>query len=385
MKPYLKLYFLCGALFLSACGTDDDTTGIAPINSTIVGVAVGTTSDYTTASHSLIATELPYNAHTELAPDDNTDIDISQYGNFFYKINRGGDSIIKFDVANSEEPIWECSTGADSNPYQLIQISDSKAYVLRYGAGEVWVVNPSIDSSSKCATSFKTGEIDLSSFDTIDNIPNMAQGVVVGDYMFVIMQRLTPKWSPEGPGLIAVIDITTDTLVDADDTISGTQAITLVGKNPQSIQFFNNKLYVQSVGEYYSSVYEGGIDTIDPTDFTVTQLVDDTLNTTKQISGMVIISNTVGYLISYEGWKVNTLYQFNPTTGDIEMDGGTSPAPIASLSSQNISGIYAGPNNSLWVGGDSGFTILDTSDNSVIQTLIDTKMNPTGLVFIDRS
>jgi hypothetical protein len=392
MKRSLILYSLCSALFLSACSNDDDTTDNDPIDSAVVGVAVGTTSDYTTASHAIIATESPYNALTELLADDNTDIVISHYGTSFYKINRGGASIIKFDIANRETPVWECSTDTSSNPHQMIQVSDTKAYVLRYGSGALWIVDPSITDSSQCDTDFKTGEIDLSAFDD-DGVPEMTQGLVVDNYLFVVMQRLE-SFAPTESGLVAVIDITTDTLVDVDDTEVGTQAITLPGRNPSTIQYLasNDTLYVQSVGKYDATSYggtpaeyTGGIDTINPTTFEAIQLVDDTMSTTQQISGMAVVSDTVGYLVNYAGWQDNTLYQFNPTTGVITTDtSGTNLAPVASMANQNISGVYAGPAGSLWLGVYSGFTILDTSDNSVIETLIDTKMNPTGLVFINR-
>jgi len=390
-KLGLGLLLISSSLILGCSSSDDDTQ---PVVTPKLAVTVGATANYSSASHALIDSEAPYTANTELAASADTDVAISGHGAFFYRISRfGANHITKYSTSAPDTAIWQCSTEgseSNSNPYELIQVADDKAYVLRYGSGKLWVVDPSIAGSADCATGFKTGEIDLSGFDS-DGIPEMSAGVVVGNYLFVALQRLT-AFTPVQDALVVVIDITTDQIVDVDDNTAGTQAITLSGRNPGSMQYVASldRIFVQSVGKYDSTAfggtpaeYTGGIDVIDPVLLTAQQLIDDTETTTRQISAMAVIDDATAYLVSYAGWGDNSLYRFNPADGSIASDNQGAPIAVAGLAGINIAGIKAGPHGKLWVLVDSGLTLIDPTDDSVVEPLIDTRMNPSDLVFVD--
>lgn len=394
MIKYNKLlssFALCALLI--GCSDDPENNGADETEGDITAVIVGATADFTTATHAVLETSAPYVAQTEINASDKTDVIISSYKNYFYKIERfNANNITRYDIASPAEPIWQCSTEGDetqSNPYQLIQVSDDKAYVLRYGSAKLWIVDPSIIDSSKCEDEFKTGEIDLALFDD-DGIPDMSSAVVVGNRLFITIQKLT-FFSPVLDAQVVVIDTSTDQIIDTDSTGNGTQAITLNGKNPGYITYSAelDLLFIQSVGRYDGSSfgglpveYSGGIDTIDPTTFEVEQLIDDTASTTKQISAMSLINSETAYLLGYEGFANNTLYQFNPASGVFNTDKNDNLQAIAGLANQNITGIYAGPDNTLWIAIDSGIAILDTATNQLLETLLDTKMNPSGVAFV---
>ena len=411
MKPQkilLSSTALIAALGLTACGSSSSSSNsVIEISSDlppdggsnsetttkITAIAVGTTADYSSSSMATLETEAPYTASTQIGADSNSDVAISGYGDNIYRIARyGANFITKYDASDLTTPIWQCSTEGDdtnSNPYQLIQVSDSKAYVLRYGTGKIWVVNPAITDSSLCETEFKIGEIDLSAFDS-DGVPDMSSGVVVDGKLFVTIQRLQ-SFRPTQTSQVAVIDTKTDTLIDVDPATSGTQAINLIGRNPGKIiyQADLDQLFVQSVGAYEitwtdpvtPAKYTGGIDAIDPSSYTVTQKVDDDADT-LQLSDMALVSDTKGYLVGYAGFKNNTLYQFNPTDGSLTRDANTQITAIAGITGENIAGIYYEANSKqLWIATTSGFKLLNTEDNTVTESLLDTQMNPSGLFF----
>ena len=390
MKTAIALILASTALVGCSSSNNDNET----VDVDLAAVVAGATADYSSASLAVIDAQPPHEKTINLMPSDKTDVVLSAWGSYFYRIERfGANSIAKYDIAAPGTPVWQCSTEGEesnSNPYQLVQVAENKAYVLRYGSPKIWVVNPSIASSADCA-SFKTAEIDLSAFDE-DGVPDMSSAVVVDDRLFVAIQRLT-FFTPVQDSQVVVIDTASDQIIDADATQEGVQAITLVGKNPGSMAYVDSmdKIFVQSVGKYDASAYggtaaeySGGIDVIDPTDFSVSQLVDDTETGTKQISGMAIINATEGYLINYAGWGDNTLYAFNPSTGDIAKDNSGAMQTIDGFSGVNIAGAFAGPDDKLWVAINSGVAIIDSASGAVEQALIDTEMNPASLVFVEK-
>ena len=377
------------ALLLGGCSSSSDND---IVDANLAAIAVGATADYSTASHAVIDTESPYAAEININPSANTDVTVSAWGSYFYRIERfGANSVTKYDIANPDTPIWQCSTEgseSNSNPYQLVQVAEDKAYLLRYGSGKLWIVDPSIASSADCDTGFKIGEIDLSSFDG-DGVPEMSAAVVVGNRLFVAIQRLI-AFTPSQKSQVVVIDTTDDSLIDVDPDLAGVQPITLPGRNPGSMQYVSSldRIFVQSVGKYDTTAYggsaaeyTGGIDVIDPTLLTAEVLLDDDGDITKQISAMAVIDDDTGYFVSYAGYGDNSLYRFDPTTGAVHVDNGGTPIALGNLAQTNIRALAAGPDDSLWVAIDSGLRVIDGGDDSVLQNLVDTQMNPSAIAF----
>ena len=94
-----------------------------------------------------------------------------------------------------------------SNPYEMHFVSDSKAYILRYGSPSIWIVDPSVSAADE--ENFKIGEINLGAYDD-DGIPNMSTGLISNNKLFVVMQAMDSNYVP-GDAYLSVMDMTTDT------------------------------------------------------------------------------------------------------------------------------------------------------------------------------
>lgn len=389
--------FTAAGILLALGATGVSNTATAAVTETAVVSTVA--PDYSSAAHSVIAVDPlggPRAVQNDLLPTATSDITVAAYQNFFYRIERfQANNVTKFDISAPDTPVWQFSTNdagdtGSSNPYDLLFVSAEKAYLLRYGTTRAWIVNP----SAADASGFKIGELDLGAYADEDGIPEMSGGTVAGGKVFIALQRLDQDngWIPANTAYIAVFDTTTDTEIDTgipnDDGVKG---IPLPIKNIGAVQYLaeNDRVYVQGVGDFGSSwsardpEYSGGIVEIDPLTYAVDMVVDDgdaDDHPYGNISGMDIVSADKGYFVGYAGWGDNTLYAFDPTTGDVY-----GPAND-DLKGKNIAGMeagaYADNNGMLWVCNqtDAQVVILNTADDTIDET-VSTNLNPTRVVF----
>jgi hypothetical protein len=266
-----------------------------------------------------------------------------------------------------------------SNPYEMHFVSDSKAYILRYGSPSIWIVDPSVSAADE--ENFKIGEISLSAYDE-DSIPEMVAGLISGNKLYVVMQAMDSNYAP-GDAYMAVIDITTDTEIDVDS--NPMKGLALNVKNPVDIDIQGDYIYVTGLGRYGSGArepeYTGGIEKISTVDYSASLIVDDGDATTHPyglFNGLVIVSDTQAYFTGYEAWESVSLYEFNLSTGVV------LTTPVINYDSVNLSTMEISPEGYLWFGiGD--FTnpeiqIMNPSDNSLVDT-ISLDKNPTQILF----
>ena len=135
---------------------------------------------------------------------------------------------MKVSVNAPNSPIWQFTTNdpgeSDSNPYDLVFVSSTKAYLLRYGADQ------GLDRESfrrAPGGNFKIGELDLKAYADADGIPEMAKGVIANGKLFIIMQRLDDIFCPSNTAYVAVFDVATDTEIDTGKGESGKKGIPL--------------------------------------------------------------------------------------------------------------------------------------------------------------
>ncbi|QTA85892.1 hypothetical protein [Desulfonema magnum] len=360
---------------------------------TQTAVVVTTASDYTSGAHAVVTVDPvggPRAAQINLVPTK-SDLSIAAYGNHFYRIGRYQmDHITKFDINAPDTAIWQFSVLSpdteSANPHDMIFVSEEKAYVLRYGTANAWIINPSATTEDE----FKIGELDLSAYDDGDGVPEMHSGTIADGKLFITFQRqdrsggygnwiLNDAW-------MAVIDTETDTEITTgfgNDTMHG---IPLPAKNPQSIRYLeeNNTIYVQCAGDLMDAVYSGGIVSINPATYETSLLIDDGDEDNHpygNIAGMAVVSPTKGYFVGYAGWGDNSLYTFDPSTGNVE------DLSIEYLNNKNLAGMetgaYIDKNGMLWVcnATDGELVIINTADDSVDEK-ISTELNPQKVVFI---
>lgn len=353
-------------------------------------------ADFSGGAHSIISVDPiggPRTVINTLLPSSVSDITVAAYGEYFFRIERlQADNVAKFAISEPGKLIWQFSTNdasdtVSSNPQDLIFVNAEKAYLPRFGSTKAWIVNPSATTEAE----FKIGELDLSSYADSDDIPEMKSGIIADGRLYLIMQRLNRKDGliPSNTSYIAVFDTDTDTEIDTKvANTDGVSGILLPVRNTNAVQYLaeNKMLYVQGSGDFWSgrkSTYTGGIASIDTTTWAVTTVLDDgddDYHPYGYISGMVIVNRDKGYFIGYAGWGDNSLYEFDPSTGNV------LGIANAYLENKNIagmeSGAYADDNDLLWVcnSTDAEIVILNTADN-VIDEKISTILNPTRVVF----
>ena len=355
-------------------------------------------SNFSAGAHAVFSTEPPFSGKTHLAPTI-SDITVTCDGEYFYRIERfKGENVARFSAAQPDTPIYQYSTKdssgvetASSNPYGLVFISETKAYLLRYGSPKMWIVNPAATSEAE----FKIGEIDLSAY-SVDGAPNASKGIAVDGKAYIVMQRLDKSYVPQD-AYVAVIDTTSDEEVDTDPSQEGPKAILLPVKNPGDIEYSeaDGLIYVQGTGRYGSSFsgrdpeYTGGIASIDPKAGYATRLVLDDGDAQQHpvglITGMEIVSATRGYVIGYKGFTDNALYSFNPGTGTLDTDASGKPLVVAGITGTGIGGLAADASGTLWVSiadaNDPGLKLLKADDGSVIEERVSTVLNPAAITF----
>ncbi len=213
------------------------------------------TSDF--SSGGLSAVDLASRAVSKDVATVYDDARVRWYGGLLYVVNRfGQDNIQIVDPAHGYTTVRQFSVGNGSNPQDIAVMSSTKAYVTRLASSRLLIVDPSTGDS--------TGAIPLGAFADADGIPEMDRMIVVGDRLFVSLERLS-NFQPTDRSLVVAIDTQADTVIDADPATPGIQAITLPGTNPVTRFCYDPvhaKLAIGCVGSY--GALDGGVALVDP-------------------------------------------------------------------------------------------------------------------------
>lgn len=256
----------------------------------------------------------------------NSDAVVRTAGGLIYVVNRFfGDSLQVIDPAQNFTTTRQCLTGGGSNPQDFVYIGPDKGYVSLGGGTEVLVVDPTPPLD---CTDFILDRIDLAELADDDGNPELNQMAVVGDRLYVTLQKLDRDnfFVPAENGSVAVIDIATDQVVTE---------ITLSGSNPfaqtKGITIRNGDLFLSEVGNF--GVNDGGIERVDvlsqtPQGFFITEeelggdIVDFVL--TSDDGGYAVVSlpdfsNAVVAFDASEGGVTQTLIT-GESVSDIELN-----------------------------------------------------------------
>ena len=182
------------------------------------------TTDYTSGTLSVVdlATRMVTCDVADVSPDPVA----RWYEGLLYVVNRYGyDNIQVIDPAQGCATARQFSVGNDTNPQDIAFASPSKAYVSRLGSPDLLIVNPS--------TGATLGTIALAAWADADGNPEAAHLAVVGDLLFVALERLS-NFVPADTGLVVVVDMLADTVYDADPLTAGKQVVRLSGMNPST-------------------------------------------------------------------------------------------------------------------------------------------------------
>ena len=393
----VKVAVLTCSLFLTAC-SDSNSKPDAKIDGVYQAAIAGVSSDFGSSEISIANDSIlddintaedesldSYDIANGYAAQDLSDITVASYGKSFYRLGRSSqNNITKYNYATPELIEWQFSVNDEgktgSNTYSVIFVSETKAYVIRYGSDSILIIDPSVSFNDE--ENFKIGAIDLSAYTPVDhNVPSMSAAVLHKGKLYVTLQVLSTDSVP-GEAKLAIIDTSTN----SETTDSG---ITLNVKNPKELDIQDDFLYVSGVGRYENNwadpatpaEYTGGIEKINLTNLSSELIVDDgddVLHPYGNINGLVLISESLGYFRGYAGASNESLYQFNPSSGDVE------PEPITGFTGVDIRALSVSPNNKVWVGISGAVNpeiqVLDPVDNSLIATMYTNKI-PSAIAF----
>ena len=401
---YALLLALGSTAFFPGCTSNNNDTSndtenlVTPRAQSAVIATVA--ADFTSGAHAVFSTEAPFEGVTQQVPTI-SDITVTCDGEYFYRIERfSGENVSRFHITKPDEVLSQYSTQdssgtetASSNPYGLVFVNETKAYLLRYGSEKAWIVNPSAATEAE----YKIGELDLSAY-SVDGSPNMSSGIIVGDRLYLVLQRLDQTFAPQD-AYVAVFDTATDTEIDTAPDSDGLKGILLPVKNPGDIEALaaNGLLYIQGTGRFGSSFskrdpeYTGGIATIDPANGYATQLILDDGDAQSHpaglFTGMEIISENKGYLIGYAGFTDNTLFSFDPSSGTFDVDTNGLPVPVNGIKNTSVRSLAQDSKKQLWVSiaddAAPGVTVLNGADGSVVKDRIPTTLNPSTIAICD--
>lgn len=385
---------LCGFIIVGC--SDDDSIVITPCTENtgapIVAIAARA-ADYS-AGQIQVRSRIE-DTHLCNYPATNSDIDVATDGTSIFQLGKyEQDSLSKYSLANDSTPVYQFSLlGEEStaNPYQVIFASETKAYVIRYGSDKIWIIDPSASTEAN----FKTGELDISAYDS--DAPNANGAVLLNGKLFVLMERLD-GFNVTKQGYIAVFDTTTDTEIDTGQgTADGLMGIALGVSNPTGLQYSesNDLLYVIGRGNYFGTYnttdnndendvdrFSGGLVTIDPESYAASLLLDDGTETENQgfFIKLVTVSADKSYLVTNTGTYsgTSTLRSLHSTTGIL--DAGS----IAGLASKDIAAIALSPENQLWVGVNDTAPRIDKIDivTNQVSGSFESTLVPINFVFI---
>ena len=405
MKQTLRLGWLAlfAATLLTACNDSDDTKTTTDDNTQVeetdtspsIAFVQTVSPDYSSSEVVTIDADSKQ-VITGYYLKDKSDYTLVTYKDAIYHIGRYGiDTIDKYLASSAFTPSWSYSTqdnedSVSRNPYAIAFASDEKAYVLRYGSSKVWIVNPNATQAEE----FKIGELDLSSYveNNSGNTPSPAAAKVADGKLFIAMQRIDDNWSPQ-TAYVAVFDTNTDTEIETNaSTADSVKGIPLSGVNPleQSLYVFEDELFVTTRDSFSSIDLSGSmIEAIDTETFELRQVLqatDISDNVSASIQSSVIESAEKGYFFATRSvfepayHEVSTLYQFNPTTGEITAE------KVAGTGEEDINFIAYDPQGYLWlsIGSDTtpGVDVIDTSSNSLFTERLLTDLNPNAVGFV---
>lgn len=384
---HTALWFTAASLITACSSGGGDPFSTAPEADDVVAVVAARASNFSSGAVSLVNGGT-FVAQNRQGASPTSDIRVRVAGDRYFVIERFGSNRIKrYSLSAPNTATLTASTQGDgdtgdSNPADLLVVSPTKGYLLRYGSGSLWIVNPSATSEA----GFKTGEIDLSHYDA-DGVPEMIAAVIDNGRLFVALQRLE-GFAAVKSGYVAVIDLNTDEEIITGDA-DALPGIELPFRNPTGLVLDpgSDGLLVIASGGFdgsFTPVFEGGIARIHNSSYAVESLLEDGTEDDApfgQFGELAAVTGDRAYFTAGTPFGPQTLYRFNPTND-------TAPVAVDGFAEVEIGPLAVDPLDRLWVGraetAAPGLNVLDFVDGqeSVVDELIDTELTPINIDFL---
>ena len=355
MKKFLSILMLLALLFMVGCEKDDEKTDVV-----LSGILL-TESDFISGYFGVVDTTS--NNHTKGMVIDQ-DAKILVAGGSTYILEKTTSSIICFESDGDVE--YQKSIIAGYNPQDLVA-SGKTGYVIGYDKAQLYVLN--LENGTI------TDSIDLSGFANNNTTPNAISLALVGNDLYVGMQRLEAgAWAPSAVSYIGVIDITTKSIVDT---------IICEGYNLSQLIKDGSDIYVLNSGDTYGSKDFATIEKVNSTDNSITTLM------VAKVDGDPILSFTQRsgnefYAVTYHDLgnrkSSSPVYRIDVTSGSVlDTVAGIANAFGGIVYDASRSMLYAGERgDALVADAPFGVALYDEVLDSV--TLINTELPPSSLV-----
>jgi hypothetical protein len=232
------------------------------------------------------------------------------FGGKVYVVNRlFADNVERLDPARAFATEAQCSTDPGSNPHDIAFVDEHKAYVTLFERAELLIVDPSVTDCDD----FVLGSIDLSAYADDDGIPDMDALAIVGNRLYVSLQRLdinTILRLPAARGAIAVVD------VDIDQPVG---VIELTGENPfaatKGLTVRGGAIVVAEAGRF--GVFDGGIERVDLTSGRALGFLATEEQLGGDVTDFVVASDRLAYAIVSRPDFSTALVAFDPRNGTV--------------------------------------------------------------------
>jgi len=148
-----------------------------------------------------------------------------------------------------------------------------------------------------------------------DGLVEASPMVIVGNYLFVALQRMD-NFSVVRDAYLAVIDTNTDTLVDVDPGTPEVDPIVLTGRNPNFMYYDEGlgKIVVSETGSY--GMMDGGIEVVDPVNFVAEGFVIDETTLGDDVGFVVLVDNAIGFVVA-GGFFSNNVVAFDVSVNQV--------------------------------------------------------------------
>ncbi|AXX16613.1 YncE family protein [Leptospira borgpetersenii] len=288
-----------------------------------------------------------------------------------YVLNRlNRDSIQVLEPNYGFITVSELSLGLRVNPVDMEFASASKAYVSLYGSSRLLIVDPTYMTI--------IGSIDLGSYAepvslgaVPDGIPEMNGLKIVGDSLFVCVQRLDRNdpsgyFPPNTTSLLLEIDIATDRVIGVYTFPSSNPV-----SKPQLVDLFGEPHLVVATPARmgFQSRIDGGVSAfrLSTRSFVSRFLYSESV-AGGDILSVQVKSDTVGYVSVLDSGFTKTLQVFNPSTGEKI----STLLTIPSSYDASLSSILLASDKILYVGNTQfqqpGVTMFDTERGNILLT-----------------